>query len=137
MRKLEDIPKKSVFKVPDGYFDQLPVKVQARISERNHTAASPLMSFSLKYALPVVALVVAGIFWFRSGDRESLESQLDSIDSEQIALYLANTDREDIDEVHDPGDWTSIELEELEKEVYSNMEYTDDELLEELDLDNL
>ena len=32
MKKLEDIPKKEIFDVPDGYFEKLPGKIQARIS---------------------------------------------------------------------------------------------------------
>jgi len=136
MRKLEDIPKKSIFKVPEGYFDQLPITVQARmVSGSRRSPVKTAMSFSLKYALPVAALIVAGIFWFRP--EPSLENQLEDIDTEQIALYLESTDRVDLEEVHETIDWTSSEIDDLEDAVYSNMDYPNEDLLEELDLENL
>ncbi len=137
MRKLEDIPKKSVFKVPDGYFDQLPTQIQARMAHQSHRSSTRLaLGFSLKYALPVLALVVAGIFWFRP-DRSSFQDQLEDIDSEQIALYLQTSDHLDLDDIQESTDLTTFELDLLEDEVYSNMEYPNDDLLEDLDLDNL
>lgn len=136
MRKLEDIPKKSVFKVPEGYFDQLPTAIQTRMAREGHRApASRAIGFSLKYALPVVALLVAGIFWFRPGP--PLEEQFDDIDTEQIYLYLDNSEHIDLDENHETMDWSKSELEELEQTIYSNMEYSTDDILEDIDLDNL
>lgn len=132
MKRLEDIPKKSIFRVPEGYFDQLPTTIQSRIAERRSTSTRFAVSFSLKYALPVVALVVVGIFWLRP--ERSLEEKLDEIDTEQIALYLENTERIDIDD--DPTGLTSFELDELENAVLSDMEYNE-EFFEELDLENL
>lgn len=134
MRKLEDIPKKSIFKVPEGYFDQLPTTIQARMAETRRTPARAAMSFSLKYALPVLALVVVGIFWLRP--ERSLEEKLDDIDTEQIALYLESTDRIELEEVYESMEWSGQELDMLEDAVHSNMEYND-EFLEDLDLENL
>ena len=133
MRKLEDIPKKTVFKTPEGYFDQLPAKIQSRMNEKRSTSGS-FVSF-LRYALPVVALMIFGIIWFQP--EEKVEDQLEDIDSDQIALYLENTEHADLEEMHDPNDWTTTELDQLEHDVYSNIDYTDEELLEELDLENL
>jgi hypothetical protein len=132
MKKLDDIPKTSVFKVPEGYFDQLPVKIQSRMTERPHASATNAWTLSLKYALPVVVLVIAGIFWLRPAP--TLEDQLEEIDADQIALYLEATDRVETNDVYETMDWTAPELRELEDSVYSNMEY---DLLEEFDLDNL
>lgn len=133
MRKLEDIPKKSVFKTPEGYFDQLPAKIQARMNESSRSE-TPVVGF-IRYALPIAALLVFGIIWFRP--EPQLEDQLNDIDSDQIAFYLDNTEQADLEEAHDPSDWTTIELNQLEREVYSNMDYSDEELLDELDLENL
>jgi hypothetical protein len=134
MRKLEDIPKKPAFKVPEGYFEQLPTKIQSRMVEKQRSSVSSAVNF-LRYALPVVALVVFGILWLRPEAR--IEDQLAEIDADQIAIYLASTDRADLEEMPDPDEWTSSELDQLEEEVYSNMEYTNEDLLEELDLENL
>jgi len=136
MRKLEDIPKKQIFQAPEGYFDQLPTKIQKRIAEDGrHSASRSALSASLKYALPVVALLVAGVLYFRPDP--SIEMQLNDIDSEQIALYLQNTEHADLEDLPDPDGLTTNELNQLENEVYSNMEYSDNELIDELDLDNL
>jgi len=136
MRKLEDIPKKSLFKVPDGYFDQLPTEIQARMTkEGRRVPVSGAIGFSLKYALPVVALLVAGIIWFRPA--QPLEDQLNDIDTEQIALYLDNSEHVDLEENHETMDWTRSELDELEDTIYSNMEYSNDNILDDIDLDNL
>jgi hypothetical protein len=137
MRKLEDIPKRTPFKVPEGYFDKLPTVIQARMGESRRTRMTSVVSFSLKFALPVVALIVAGIFWLRP-DRSAMD-QLEDIDTQQIALYLANTDRVDLEDVHEAMDWTTKELDVLQDSVYSNMEYKEniDDILEDLDLENL
>ena len=139
MSKLEDIPKKSIFKVPEGYFEQLPTTLQARMArEHQHTPARSIVWFSLKFVLPVVALIVAGIFWFRPN--APVFDELEEIDTEQIALYLANTDRVDTEVDHETIDWTSTELDALKDSVYSNMEYSEndlDNILEDIDLDNL
>jgi len=137
MRKLEDIPKKTPFKVPEGYFDQLPTTIQARMSEGQCSPMRSVVNFSLKFALPVVALIVAGIFWLRPGP--SVLDQLEDIDTEQLALYLASTDRVDLEDVHENMGWTEAELDALQDSVYSNMEYKEnlDDILEDIDLENL
>jgi hypothetical protein len=135
MRKLEDIPKKTPFKVPDGYFDRLPTVIQARMA-KGTSGGFPLrvVSFSLKFVLPVVALVTAGIFWFRPVP--TLDSQLDEIDTGQIALYLTNVERLDLEEANDANGWTTQELDQLEDTIYSNMD-SNEEILDNIDLDNL
>jgi hypothetical protein len=137
MKKLEDIPKKTVFKVPDGYFEQLPTVIQARMAEE--AGRSPLagvFSFSLKYALPAIALVVAGIVWFRP--EPSIEGQLGEIDADQIALYLDNTYANEIAIASEESlvEWTEEELNALEDDVYSNMEFGDEleDVLDDIDL---
>jgi hypothetical protein len=136
MKKLEDIPKKSVFKVPDGYFDQLPTVIQARMAEGKRSPLSGVFGFSLKYALPVIVLVVAGVFWFRPDP--SIERQLNDIDAEQIALYLDDSYSGEINvgtEDSQAG-WTEEELNELEDDVYSNMEDGNEieDILDDIDL---
>ena len=139
MRKLEDIPKKtekSIFKVPDGYFDQLPTVIQARMTkEGRRIFPSNIISFSLKVAVPVVALVIAGIFWFRAG--QTADDQLDDVDTEQIALYLSNVEHIDLEEANEANGWTKQEIDQLEDTIYSNMEYSNEEILDNIDLDNL
>jgi hypothetical protein len=137
MNKLDDIPKKNIYKVPDGYFEQLPTVIQARMAnEGTRLPLSRLLSFSLKYALPVVAVTLVAILWLRP--EPSLQAQLEEIDADQVALYLDNYSP-DIDHVADENDWTGTELDELEDDVFSNMEYpngTDitEDILDDMDL---
>ncbi|MEJ0029660.1 MAG: hypothetical protein WDO15_04520 [Bacteroidota bacterium] len=134
MRKLEDIPKKTPFKVPDGYFDQLPAVIQSRMAKETGTSFSQVVSFSLKFALPVIALVVAGIFWLRPAP---VDDPLNGVDTEQIALFLNNTELVEIDDTHDQADFTKNEIDQLTDSIYSNIEYSNEDIFDDIDLDNL
>lgn len=93
MIKLEDISKKNVFEVPEGYFESLPGIIQARVAEPwKETLWSPVASFSLKYALPVLALGLAVFFYLNIGEAQSTEDLLTSIDSEQLVSYLEESE---------------------------------------------
>jgi hypothetical protein len=120
MRKLDDIPKQTPFKVPDGYFDELPNVIQSRMTKNTRIPTSRVVSLSLKFALPVVAIIVAGILWFRPAP--SFESQFEDIDTDQIALYLSDADHPDPDEVNETVDFTTEELDQLEETIYSNID---------------
>lgn len=139
MRKLEDIPKKTdkaLFKVPDGYFEQLPTVIQARMTNRAPGMPESLFfNFSVKFVLPVVAILVALFFWFRPA--RPIDNQLSDVDTEQIALYLTNTEHLDLEEVNETNGWTEDELDQLEDTIYSNLEYSNEEILDNIDLDNL
>lgn len=94
MKKLEDIPKKQIFEVPDGYFEKLPGIIQSRVGkDREERSGWSVYRFSLQYAVPVVILVAAGIFWFtRSQSDLSTENILASIQTEDLVAYLGDTD---------------------------------------------
>ena len=42
--KLEDLPQKEIFDVPEGYFEKLPGTIQARIAERQQPASRPVLT---------------------------------------------------------------------------------------------
>ena len=93
MKKLEDIPKKDLFEAPEGYFDRLPGVIQARVAESSKkTGWLPSFQGSLKYALPVLAIGVAAVFYLNKSDEQSPESLLASIDSAELVAYLEDTD---------------------------------------------
>lgn len=136
MRKLEDIPKKDLFTAPDGYFDKLPGIIQARVAKPEPKSVwLPV----LKFALPVVALVTVGIFWFSNPTVKSVEAELASINTEQLIAYLDNNEVvwEDVDV---DRNWSEDDLLELENQVYSTFDSDGSELemLDEiLELENL
>jgi hypothetical protein len=94
MKKLEDIPKKKVFDVPEGYFDSLPGIIQARVSKpEREITTRPVFAYALRYALPVVLVASIGIFWLtRQPTVTSPEAILASIETEDLVAYLETTD---------------------------------------------
>jgi hypothetical protein len=123
MKKLDEIPKKNAFEVPDGYFDRLPGIIQSRISDASPSpVGAPSWVRSLRYALPVLFLLGAGIFWYQSSSTNSLpdvRSELASIQSDQLAAYLDDHEVSTEDLVETVR-WTSDDLDDLENTVYSD-----------------
>ena len=119
MKKLEDIPKKQVFEVPDGYFEKLPGIIQSRMTEtsvKEHW--SPFYRYGLRFALPAVLLLAFGIFWYQhSQENKSAEGILASIQTEDLVAYLGESDlttEELLDEVHLNDD----DANQIEESVY-------------------
>ncbi|HMI66681.1 MAG TPA: hypothetical protein VK517_11615 [Cyclobacteriaceae bacterium] len=140
MKKLEDIPKKNIFDVPEGYFDRLPEIIQSRIS----VSPAPVMIHSwtraLRYALPLTAFIAAGIFWYQNysssfSARVDVESELASIHSDQLAAYLDDHELTTEDLV-ETVNWSSDELNDLENAVYFTPDVTHRQLEEILDESN-
>src|SRR5258706_5888704 len=140
MKKLEDIPKKNIFEIREGYFDRLPEIIQSRIS----VSPAPVMIHSwtraLRYALPLTALIAAGISWYQNysssfSAKADVESELASIHSDQLAAYLDDHEvtTEDLVET---VNWDSDELNELENAVYFTPDVTHRQLEEILDESN-
>lgn len=121
MKKLEDLSRKNIFKVPDGYFEKLPGIIQARVAKPEpKTWFAP----ALKFAMPVVALVIAITIWYNSGQGVSLEDQLNEIQTEQLIAYLeANDMTEDFST--EEVTFSEDELYDLEEVVFSSMEPID------------
>jgi hypothetical protein len=124
MKKLEDIPKKNIFEVPEGYFEKLPGIIQSRVAKPEVT---PWFAPTWKFALPVLALVAVGIFWFSSQTGVSIEQQLAAIQTEQLIAYLDDGDLT-MDDLAETVTWSETDLDELEEKVFSSIEVSGDEL---------
>lgn len=134
MNNLENIPKKNIFEVPDGYFDHLPMKVQERIgasAQRQRAGWFP----ALKYALPVILLAGFGIFWYQVNKPMAVEEELARIQSDQLSLFLEDESLS-TEELVASMTWSEAELQNLEAQVYgtfgSEAEWA--EVINELDL---
>ena len=140
MKKLEDIPKNEIFNVPEGYFEGLPAKIQARIeSKKPFRKRSFVFSYKLQYVLPVVALLAVGIYWFSvSGQPKDAESLVASVQTEDLIAYLNESDIT-TEDLLESVDYNSIDIEEIESEVYGlNLDTLEIENgFGELDLDNI
>lgn len=120
MKKLEDLSKENIFKVPDGYFEKLPGVIQARVAK-----PEPRIWFvpAFKFALPVVALVIAVSLWFTLHEGASLEDQLSEIKTEQLLAYLE--EGEVSLELDDETNLSEEDLIGLEEEVYLSIDPLD------------
>ncbi len=121
MRKLEDISRENIFKVPDGYFEKLPGVIQARVAKPEPKA---WFAPAYKFALPVVALAIALTVWITYRQGVSLEDQLYEIQTEQLVAYLEESDLS-ADLLTDEISWSEEDLNELEEKVISSMEPLD------------
>ena len=131
MKKLEDIPKKQIFEVPEGYFEKLPGIIQSRVSQHHEKKAWWLVySYGLRYALPAVIILVAVIFWFkRPGTEASAENMLASIQTEDLITYLNDGDLT-TDELLEDVELSAEDVSSIEESVYSSQ--FDDSDIEEI-----
>lgn len=138
MKNLEDIPKNHPFKVPEDYFDRLPGVIQSRIAEGTEIKESkPYFRYAMQYALPVLVLAVAALFYFRPEPIEDADSLLASISTEELVAYLEQSDMT-TDELIEAMAFDEENAEAIESEVYFNFDL-DENNIDELntELDNL
>ena len=93
--KLEELPKKSVFSTPDGYFDKLPAIIQQKAVDTDKVglAISRLPIF-YRLAGPALALVmVLTYFALRPSDQQfNVEAMLDEVSTTELVGYLNESD---------------------------------------------
>lgn len=135
MKKLEDIPKKQVFDVPEGYFEKLPGIIQSRVaSEAKEKYTQPVFSYAMRYAIPLVLVFALVVFWFnREVNVISAESILASIETEDLVAYLDDADLS-TDELLEDVVLDSNDVDEIEGEVYGFEQIDEDieDLLDEI-----
>jgi hypothetical protein len=140
MKKLENIPKKDFFSPPDGYFDSLPGRVQVRLEKSTIHRSRPAFRYALQYALPMVALVAFGIFWYNQKQGEpTAETLLASVESEALVNYLAEVELSSYDELAEEVALDELDANALEQAVYDQQweEENIDDLINEIDITNL
>ncbi len=104
--KLEQIEKKNIFEVPEGYFDALPMAIQKRVeSKEQKTFSLPSFVFGFKYSFPVLFVTIATVFIYKSYyGSTSPNNLLEGVNSETLAAYLSEseiTEEEIIKSVND------------------------------------
>lgn len=128
MKRLEDIPKKTLFEVPEGYFDKLPGVIQARVaSQQPEPAWSGYSRMAIRFALPVVVIGAAVVFFLNDRTSVSTEDMLASIESEQLVAYLEETEV-NTDDLLEFAPLEAEEVQALEEDAFG--EY----VLKEIDL---
>lgn len=138
---IESIERKNIHQVPDGYFDDLPLKIQSRITQREASTPSVFV-FIMRLAGGLTAAAVIFVLgWYNfptQNNSLSADEILASIQSEDLIEYLyeENISTEDIlasvdeDFLIDEVDYLETEImskslsdEELES-IYSEMDYS-------------
>lgn len=136
MKRLDEIPKKQIFTVPDGYFEDLPMRIQARIQTHERKSSwIPEFNLALKFALPIVLFgVISVIVWVNLPKTKDALANLDTIPTEQLLAYLEADEistEEIIENVNftnaainslyqQPEEFTSNELDELAQQYDFN-----------------
>ena len=141
MKKLDEIPKKNIFKVPEGYFEKLPTVIQSRVAGEAHATAGWSWGLTLKLALPVVVFALAGIFWLRSGPERppvDVTAELAAIAPEDLQRYIDQTEslygsELTTDELLENPDWTNEDVKQLADSVYAGYKATAGEIEQVLD----
>jgi hypothetical protein len=128
MKKLDDIPKKQPFNVPDDYFESLPGKIQARVQGQTREQV-PVFGRVIRYAMAVVVMGAAAFFWFRfpaQSGSDSPEAILASLETADLVAYLNEGDIT-TDELLDDIRLDNEDASEIEGAVFS-LELNDPDL---------
>ena len=92
--KLEDLPKKQIFSVPEDYFTELPAIIQSRAVQP--AKDTPLFSWpnALRYALPALALVMMLVYFGTRVNNADINVQalIDEVPTEELVAYISNSD---------------------------------------------
>lgn len=130
MKKLEDIPKKQIFEVPEGYFEKLPGIIQSRVVKPQLERSWWFTyRYSLRFALPAVILLAAGIFWFNSSQTDlNAENILASIQTEDLITYLDEADLT-TEELLEHVELDAEDVSTIEESVYE-FQFSDSDLEE-------
>lgn len=138
---LEDLGKKQVFTVPDGYFEQLPGQISHKVQVPRSGFAGFCLPAVARYGMAVMSLcliVLAAYLILRpSGPEQSQpEAILSQVSGQEIMLYLQQSDVSQYDLVEKASaagiilDNNTLEEVEITRDIL--LEQTDSELLEEL-----
>ena len=131
MKKLEDVPKNEIFDVPEGYFEDLPGRIQQRIAGKQ-TEVRPVFTFALRYALPAVVLLIIGIFWFNNSlEEKSAETILASVQTEDLVAFLNDDDF--TEELLEDASLDNQDAIEIEDAVYGFGDDSFQDVLDEID----
>ncbi|MEO9873015.1 hypothetical protein [Ekhidna sp.] len=133
---LDDIDKKKAFKVPEGYFEDLPLKIQQRISEETKPERFKIPSWSL--AMAASMLVIISLIFLFPRDKNSAEILLAEIPQDELLAYLEQVEFDVYDIVSVLGDDIStLEIEETDMLDGIDMgDQTIDDVLLEYDLED-
>lgn len=137
--KLNEIPKKEHFEVPERYFDGLPLKIQSRIPDRHKRETVFYWKPLLKWSPVMLVLIALGGWWFTepnpTSGTPSFEAQLALVSDEEILVYLEQSELS-TEDILEALTGLSLTVEEADIDNLLDEEMNDEDL-DKLILDNL
>ena len=134
--KLDDIDRKKAFKAPDGYFEDLPLKIQKRVEgERNTSVRYAVPKWSLALAASLALIVT--FFFISQNNGPSPEEMLAEVSRDELVAYLAHLDLDEY-EIATAFD-EDVEIFDEETNVLDGIALKDqsiDDVLQEYDLED-
>lgn len=115
MGRLDDIPRKEFFKVPEGYFEKLPARIHSRLASPESRSTS-VLRYAFTYILPLMLAAMIVMLLSRPSAPKA-ETLLSEIETTALIQYLQEngvTTEEIIVQI----DLSNDELEALENELY-------------------
>lgn len=121
-KKLDDIEKK--LKVPEGYFEELPMRIQKRIEmEQSGSPSFKIPAWSLAMAASIV--VIIGFIFIWDGNNTTVEELIAEIPEEELIAY--------VEQLH----LDAYDLAVAFPETTEELEFKDIEMMDELEVDDL
>ena len=139
MKKLEDIGKDNIFKVPENYFEELPMRIQSRIKNRDEPFLIPSFNWNqaIKIAIPALVLIVAillAVFVNKNEAYQDADTILAEVSTDDMIAYLQASDIS-LDEILDEIQYADIADEFSDQTLLFEENELSDELFDEIILD--
>jgi hypothetical protein len=92
--RLPDIPAREPYQAPEGYFDDLPLRMQTRLAHLQQAPPTSwlqrLTSWRLQAVYSMVFVLFACLVWFTNPHSNRPERMISSISEEALEEYLVN-----------------------------------------------
>jgi hypothetical protein len=134
---LENIPKKNIFNVPENYFNDLPMRIQAQTS--GQTIVVPLISWSKKRTWGSIAACMAigilGYFTLIPQQNSLGNESLTGVQNQEIVNYLIQENINQTDVAEQINNNKTFKFKD--SELLDNLKVTDKDILQSVDYENI
>ena len=134
---LDNLPKSTIFKVPENYFNELPMQIQAQTS--GQAKVIPLVSWSKKRTWgSIAACTVIGILGYFTlmPKQDSLGHEaLAGVQNQEIVNYLIQENINHTDLAEQITNNKTLQFKD--SELLDNLKVTDKDILQSVDFENI
>ncbi len=134
---LDDLPKQNIFKVPENYFNDLPMRIQAQTSGKSKVV--PLISWSKKRTWGSIAACTAvGILGYFTlmPNQDSLGNEaLAGVQNQEIVNYLIQENLNQGDFAEQINGNKTIKFKD--SELIDNLKVSEKDILQSIDFENI